>query len=340
MTEQAVRVAALAAALLPPLILMTYFCVAARVRIDDERIWQAFGFGAAVAFPVLMLARLYEWLVGYGAGFYELAFAQAYLGASIPEEIGKLAALLCLFGRELRRLSPARLFVLAIAVSCGFAALENIFYVLLSGDWGSVAILRSVSAVPGHAFVGALMGYCIARAVAGPDGWIWWLPALALPILLHGAYNTPLFALNDAAANPSDAPPEMIGAFVWIFALVVVSEGALAHLCLRSVLRPRTVGVAPTRAAPEPQSILRRWARATESPLLWTGLAVACVAAAVALVSGIIPLGSADNPLDDRAQSLLMRGYAAFAILHAVAFAGLAITLNRRNAHGRAGIVA
>jgi len=155
MADTLVRFTALSASVFPALVILAYFAAAARVRIDAEMLWASFGFGACVAFPVIMVVALFESIVGYPGDFIQSSAMEAFLGAAVPEEIAKFAALWCLCGRQFRSLAPQHLFLFAIAAACGFACLENIFYVVEeSGAWGFVAVIRSLSAVPGHAFVG------------------------------------------------------------------------------------------------------------------------------------------------------------------------------------------
>jgi len=81
--------------------------------------------------------------------------------------------------------------VYAVFVSLGFALWENISYVLQYGF--STAIVRALTAIPGHACFGVFMGvfYGIAKktdnrgAIATP----WKILAVAVPVLLHGAYD-------------------------------------------------------------------------------------------------------------------------------------------------------
>jgi len=83
--------------------------------------------------------------------------------------------------------------VYATFVSLGFALWENIQYVLSYGL--STALVRAVTAIPGHACFGVFMGvfYGLAKRAdyAGhPLGSkILRLFALAFPMLLHGAYD-------------------------------------------------------------------------------------------------------------------------------------------------------
>ena len=52
--------------------------------------------------------------------------------------------------------------IYAVVASLGFAALENIFYVIEGGLY--IAIIRALLAVPAHALFGAFMGYYISLA--------------------------------------------------------------------------------------------------------------------------------------------------------------------------------
>ncbi len=83
--------------------------------------------------------------------------------------------------------------VYAVFVSLGFALWENISYVMHYGL--SVAIIRAITAVPGHACFGVFMGifYGLARGYAfmreeGKKKLMNTL-SVALPVLLHGSYD-------------------------------------------------------------------------------------------------------------------------------------------------------
>ena len=83
--------------------------------------------------------------------------------------------------------------VYAVFVSLGFALWENISYVLNFGL--TTAIVRSVTAIPGHACFGVFMGtfYGIAKKYdyAGKNvkRTIFGILTLLVPILLHGSYD-------------------------------------------------------------------------------------------------------------------------------------------------------
>jgi RsiW-degrading membrane proteinase PrsW (M82 family) len=84
--------------------------------------------------------------------------------------------------------------VYAVFVSMGFAIIENIKYVFAYGL--ATALVRAVTAVPGHACFGVFMGvfYGLAkRHQSDPDGGAacrkYGIAALVVPVLLHGLYD-------------------------------------------------------------------------------------------------------------------------------------------------------
>ena len=83
--------------------------------------------------------------------------------------------------------------VYAVFVSLGFALWENINYVLMYGF--STAVVRAITAIPGHACFGVFMGvfYGIAKRYdnlgkAGTSR-LFRVFALVFPMLLHGTYD-------------------------------------------------------------------------------------------------------------------------------------------------------
>lgn len=83
--------------------------------------------------------------------------------------------------------------VYAVAVSLGFALWENIQYVISYGF--STALIRAVTAVPGHASFGVIMGawYGLAKRKQ-IQGWdsasrLARVLAVVVPAIVHGAYD-------------------------------------------------------------------------------------------------------------------------------------------------------
>jgi len=102
-------------------------------------------------------------------------------------------------------------------VSMGFAATENVFYVLEGG--ASVALLRAFTAVPAHATFGILMGYFMGKAKFSSNRIKLNIYGLALAVLFHGAYDFFLFI--------NFIPGIWIGAFISLIIGIVLSQKAI-----------------------------------------------------------------------------------------------------------------
>ena len=110
--------------------------------------------------------------------------------------------------------------VYAIVVSLGFALWENISYVTMYGF--STALIRAVTAIPGHACFGVFMGvfYSLAKGNdnvgnAEKSKFLNSL-AVAVPVFLHGAY--------DYIASMET------GNYVWTFIIFVLALFAVSFI--------------------------------------------------------------------------------------------------------------
>ena len=139
----------------------------------------------------------------------DTAASKALFIAGIPEEGIKFFLLVYLAEKhvDVRRLQD--ILVLALAVSLGFATLENFFYVISAGDWKLTAAVRAITSVPGHGLDGLAMGRpadCRAHARAIETGLIKYV--LIVPVILHAFYDFPLFAIEKGIATTRPARRE------------------------------------------------------------------------------------------------------------------------------------
>ena len=127
----------------------------------------------------------------------------AFLGAAIPEELAKFA-LLMLFLRRCRYFDEyTDGIVYAACVGLGFAALENIMYLIQNFEnWAAVGAMRALFSVPGHFCFAVVMGYYYAKASFDhPSERVRNLClAILLPILLHGCFDALLMVSSVSAA--------------------------------------------------------------------------------------------------------------------------------------------
>lgn len=130
-------------------------------------------FGALTCFPAGILEYIVDKILG---GIFAIAafsdvgsdnlnnigrimeiFIRNIFGVAIIEEGVKLVAIIWITrkSREFNSLFDGLIY--SIFVSLGFAALENVLYVLGNGIY--VGITRAVMSVPGHMFFAVMMGY-------------------------------------------------------------------------------------------------------------------------------------------------------------------------------------
>jgi len=186
----------LLAAIAPPLVFLSYGIAKARGGWKSEATWNAFLVGAVSALAALTIELALSCLLPLErTGAVAEAGITAVLLAALPEESIKFFVLVSLAEKhvDVRRLQD--LLMLALAVSLGFATLENFFYVISAGGWKMIAALRAITAVPGHGIDGLAMGALLIRArLSGRAEDV--RLALIVPVLLHAAYDFPLLALH------------------------------------------------------------------------------------------------------------------------------------------------
>lgn len=166
------------AALLPAIILCVYVYKKDRVEKEPMGLLIKLLLGGAtigvfgaiileIAFKSIVLKPMFaDFIIGYDR-YGEAVFADSvrhvknfieyFFGVGLIEEGIKLAILI-MFTRKNKEFNS--LFdgiIYSIFVSLGFAALENVFYVLENGFVN--AIMRGLLSVPGHMFFAVLMGY-------------------------------------------------------------------------------------------------------------------------------------------------------------------------------------
>ena len=206
----------IALAVVPAIILIYYTYQQDKLqREPTKNLVKAFFYGWGAVLATLIVTG-----PAVGAGlipteFHSLADAvrTAFLGAAIPEESAKLL-MLWLFLRKCRDFDERMDgIVYAVCVGMGFAAFENIEYLIAAGsDWVTTGIGRSLTAIPGHFAFAVIMGYYYSlnhfdkyRAPgAGLKMWLY-------PVLAHGLY--------DSIAMYAQVSPELSGVISTIILL-------------------------------------------------------------------------------------------------------------------------
>ena len=151
-----------------------------------------FAFGGLIAVPVVIVESYLGYLNFFALTESDLAnLYTAFVVAAFTEELFKWLVLWNYAYRDRAYDEDLDGIVYAVFVSLGFAAIENVGYVVGSGEM-SVALLRAVTALPGHMIFGVTMGYFFSRMKFAQTrtAFIRFRRlSLLMPMLLHGVYD-------------------------------------------------------------------------------------------------------------------------------------------------------
>ena len=199
------------AAAVAPALLLLWLVIAADERPGPPvRVWAAFLLGAA-SISLLGAARAPFTSLLAITDNPQLALAlRSVLGIAAPEEIVKILAIVAVSRRRQPSADPMDTVVYGAAAGLGFAAYENLAYLVQHPDmWRSLAVLRSVLTVPFHGALGVIAGAYLAIARSGTAlgahrhhrDWAritTRLSILLVPLVLHSGFDFPLLTLQQS----------------------------------------------------------------------------------------------------------------------------------------------
>lgn len=184
----------LIAAVLPAIVLMWH--IYRRDAYHPEPISQlakGFGWGLLCALLAMIVEIPLMYVVGMEdpSNILQCAY-KAFVGAAIPEECCKALCLFLFLRRNKYFDEYMDGIVYAVCVGMGFAAVENVAYLMNSDNWVELGVYRALLSVPGHFMFAILMGYFFS---------IWRMEGhridfyfmLLAPILAHGVFNSIVF---------------------------------------------------------------------------------------------------------------------------------------------------
>ena len=152
------------AALIPPLVLMGVIYRMDKIEREPPRMMMGLFFkGLLAMFPILVLELLASQFVDFFPWSYLGYLFLAYF--CIPgfiEEGVKYRVLIKNTWNDPNFNFRFDAVVYSVFVSLGFAAVENVMYVLTNGF--STAVLRAIFSIPGHAMFGVVMGVGVGTA--------------------------------------------------------------------------------------------------------------------------------------------------------------------------------
>ena len=190
-------------ALAPVVFLFTYIYLKDEYEREPLKyLIVSFLLGVFSAVPVVMLGN---WVEGY-TGFrlsspsWLETLAYAFIVVAFTEEWMKYLVLRWYMYPHKEFDEPYDGIMYGAAISLGFAAIENILYVVTSDDAIGTGLLRMFTAVPAHAMFGVLMGYFVGKAKflgKGPNAFLERCKGLLVAIFFHGLYDFFLFLGNE-----------------------------------------------------------------------------------------------------------------------------------------------
>ena len=173
--------------ILPPILIVIIFAVSDKFKEPNKEIILVFISGILITIPAYFTNTfLHDLYLNYP--FISEGLAASFLSAAVVEEGLKFLVLYFVVYRLREFNEPMDAIVYGVCVSLGFAALENIYFVLKAPDPIEVLILRSLFPLAAHGIFGVMMGYFFMKYAFLHKSKNLFLSFL-IPYFLHGFYN-------------------------------------------------------------------------------------------------------------------------------------------------------
>lgn len=182
------------AAVAPGLSLLAFFYLKDRYESEPiHLVVKVFVLGALLVLPSIVIQRV---LLNELGDAHPLLFS--FVITSGVEEFLKWLLLYHAIYNHRSFDEPYDGIVYAVAISLGFATLENIFYALFNSMTFSGLMIRALLPVSGHALFGVTMGYYAGKAKFDSQRKRRYLiMALFGPLVLHGIFDYILLAMTN-----------------------------------------------------------------------------------------------------------------------------------------------
>ena len=178
--------------ILPTVVILLYFIISDKFKEPKRIIIEVFLLGVVITIPAGYLNSLIISTFSTGDIIND-RLLRGFFAGGLVEEVLKFLVLYYFVLKKFEFNEPMDGIVYGVAVSLGFATLENLHYVYYySANWGiesiDVATRRAWTAVPMHGLNGCVMGFYFGLfAFLGKKKYLGY--ALVIPYILHGAYN-------------------------------------------------------------------------------------------------------------------------------------------------------
>lgn len=179
-------VSVLAAAIAPGIALLAYFYW--KDHYDTEplpMVLRMFLIGALIVLPIMIIQR--GMIIWWGESPFLFSFV---ISASVEEFLKWFVIYHLIFNHTVFD-EPYDGIVYAVAVSLGFATLENVLYAFLQPSSFGSLLVRALLPVSGHALFGVFMGYLFGKAkfTTSSKMKLYLAAAFLLPVFCHGLYD-------------------------------------------------------------------------------------------------------------------------------------------------------
>jgi|TARA_B100000959_G_C14887803_1_gene585354 RsiW-degrading membrane proteinase PrsW (M82 family) len=173
--------------ILPPILIVIIFATSDKFKEPNKEIFLVFISGILITIPAYLTNNfLLDLYLNYS--FIGKGLAESFLSAAAVEEGLKFLILYFVVYRLREFNEPMDAIVYGVCASLGFAALENIYFVLNSETPIAVFVVRSLFPLVAHGIFGVTMGYFFMKYAFIHKSKSLFLSFL-IPYLLHGFYN-------------------------------------------------------------------------------------------------------------------------------------------------------
>src|SRR5882757_3139082 len=197
------------AAAVAPALLILWLVIATDERPGPPiKVWTAFLLGAASISLLGAIRAPFVSLLAAPENPWVAQVLHSVFGVALPEETVKILVIVAISARRRRFADPMDTVVYGAAAGLGFAAYENLAYLVQHADmWRTLAALRSVLTVPFHGALGVIAGAYLAIARSGTAlgahrhnrDWARISSRILIllgPLALHAAFDFPLLTLQ------------------------------------------------------------------------------------------------------------------------------------------------
>ncbi|MEX2460963.1 MAG: glutamic-type intramembrane protease PrsW [Paenibacillaceae bacterium] len=206
----------LIAAIAPGISLLSYFYLRDKYEAEPiSMVARLFIFGAILVFPTMIIQRAFV------LGFGENPFVFSFIYSAGIEECIKFLIVYFVIYKHVYFDEPYDGIIYAVALSLGFATVENVIYALVDYASFSHLLVRAFLPVSAHALFGVFMGYQLGKAKFNPSKEKKYLRrALLFPLIFHGIFD---FILLDFKTSWLWVMlPLML--FLWYFSLNMLNK--------------------------------------------------------------------------------------------------------------------